>query len=287
VSILNDCKYGWSKPDDNTLDLTLLHSPSGTGFGYEYACDLTSEATVGPHNFKYSVYGHTGTWTNGTIAQGERVNQPIFAYQATAHAGIQGKAVSLVRTSTPQVDIMAIKKAEKSSSYIVRVRETTGNPVTGARITFPSATITAASEVTGLEEAKGTAQFAGGDLIFNLTKYQPKTFALTLGAPVAVYPKFDDLLHPKAVGKTVSVAVGSARTIHVSLRIPANAKILGISISDAAGRLVQKLALQGGASQTVAWDGRDLYSRRAGSGVYFVNIATDRGASSARLPVMQ
>ena len=28
VTILNDCKYGWDKPADNTLRLTLLHTPS-------------------------------------------------------------------------------------------------------------------------------------------------------------------------------------------------------------------------------------------------------------------
>lgn len=27
VSVLNDCKYGWDKPDDHTLRLTLLHAP--------------------------------------------------------------------------------------------------------------------------------------------------------------------------------------------------------------------------------------------------------------------
>ena len=27
ISILNDCKYGWDKPNDNTLRLTLLHAP--------------------------------------------------------------------------------------------------------------------------------------------------------------------------------------------------------------------------------------------------------------------
>lgn len=30
VSVLNDSKYGWDKPDDNTLRLTLLHTPKQT-----------------------------------------------------------------------------------------------------------------------------------------------------------------------------------------------------------------------------------------------------------------
>lgn len=35
VSVLNDSKYGWDKPDDNTLRLTLLHTPE-TDKDYAY-----------------------------------------------------------------------------------------------------------------------------------------------------------------------------------------------------------------------------------------------------------
>ena len=35
VSVLNDSKYGWDKPADNTLRLTLLHTPATKG-GYAY-----------------------------------------------------------------------------------------------------------------------------------------------------------------------------------------------------------------------------------------------------------
>lgn len=35
VSVLNDSKYGWDKPADNTIRLTLLHTPSTKG-GYSY-----------------------------------------------------------------------------------------------------------------------------------------------------------------------------------------------------------------------------------------------------------
>ena len=287
VSILNDCKYGWNKPNDNTLNLTLIHSPSGVGFGYDYECDQSNVAAVGDHAFRYSVYAHTGNWTNGTIPQGERVNQPIFAYQATPHAGGLGRALSLLRTSSPQVDVMAIKKAEKSGRYIVRVRETTGSPVTGARITFPSAVITAASEVDGLEEEKGTAQFSGGDLVFNLTKYQPKAFAVTLGSPVAVSRRFEDLLQQGTGARTVTVTLASARAVRVALRVPADAQRWSVTISDAAGRLIRRLASSDRAPRSLAWDGRNMDSRRVGKGVYIVNVITDRGNSSARLPVVQ
>lgn len=287
ISVLNDCKYGWNKESTGKFNLTLIHSPAGGG--YNYQGDQSSVAVVGVHNFVYAIYGHQGSWTNGTVDQAERLNQPIFSFQPTTPAvGKIGRTISLVRTSTDQVAVMAIKKAEKSANYIIRVRETQGASVTNAKLTFPSATIIAASEVNGQEEAKGAATFSGSDLTFNMTKYQPKTFAVSLGVPVAVNQKFEDLLRPKATEMTVTVSMASGCNVHVSLRVPADAKILGVSIVDVAGRLVQKLAPRsGGASQAFVWDGRDLYSHSVGKGVYFVNVATDRGHSSARLPVVQ
>ncbi|MHB9141861.1 MAG: alpha-mannosidase, partial [Paludibacter sp.] len=53
VSILNDCKYGWDKPDNNTLRLTLLHTPKTKG-GYAYQ----NKQDFGQHTFTYSIYGH-------------------------------------------------------------------------------------------------------------------------------------------------------------------------------------------------------------------------------------
>lgn len=53
ISILNDCKYGWDKPNDNTLRLTLLHAPS-TKDRYKYQ----EQQDFGHHTFTYSIVGH-------------------------------------------------------------------------------------------------------------------------------------------------------------------------------------------------------------------------------------
>jgi hypothetical protein len=282
VSILNDCKYGWNKPADNTLNLTLLHSPSP---GNNYGGDQSSDVNVGIHSISYSLYSHSGTWTNGTIAQGERLNQPVFAFQSTPRAGRLGKTVSLVRTSTPQVAVMAIKKAEKSSNYIVRVRETTGNPITGAKLIFPSTTITAASEVNGLEEAKGAAQFSGSELTFDLAKYQPKTFSIKLGNVVGIGGKFDDLLRAVPSNRVISVSLASARAAHAELRIPRGETVDAIAILDARGRMVRTLVKGGDAApaESLVWDGRNGAGRIVGPGVYFVSCLTDQGRIAARL----
>jgi len=57
VTILNDCKYGWDKPADNTLRLTLLHTPSTEK---RYAHQRTLDHGV--HHYTYSIVGHTGSW---------------------------------------------------------------------------------------------------------------------------------------------------------------------------------------------------------------------------------
>ena len=53
VSVLNDSKYDWDKPVDNTLRLTLLHTPATKG-GYAYQ----NKQDFGHHTFTYSIVGH-------------------------------------------------------------------------------------------------------------------------------------------------------------------------------------------------------------------------------------
>jgi hypothetical protein len=288
VSILNDCKYGWNKPSDGVLNLTLIHSPSNPG-GYQQ--DLSSVAVVGLHNFAYSIYSHSGNWTNGTIDQGERLNQPIFAYQpVTPRAGKIGKVFSLVRTSSPQVSVMAIKKAEKSANYIIRVRETQGAPVTGAKLIFPATmAIVAASEVTGLEEAKGAATFSGKELTFDMKRYQPKTFSVQLGTPVSINQRFGEFLQPKPSEVTLTVALAFSKKSIATIKLPYGERIRGISIVDATGRIVQKMAREGNitSASTIVWDGGDMNAQRVRAGVYFVNCETGHGRVTTRLTVVQ
>ena len=120
VSILNDCKYGWDKPADNELRLTLIHTPVAT---YGSNCQDTQD--FGENRFTYSIYGHTGNWVDGrTVTQGERLNQPLISFQTSAHAGSLGKAVSFLNVSNPNVTVKAVKLAENTNEYIVRVQET-------------------------------------------------------------------------------------------------------------------------------------------------------------------
>ncbi len=53
VSVLNDSKYGWDKPNDHTIRLTLLHTPETKG-GYAYQ----DRQDFGYHTFTYSLLPH-------------------------------------------------------------------------------------------------------------------------------------------------------------------------------------------------------------------------------------
>ena len=177
ISVLNDCKYGWDKPNINTLRLSLIHTPAvGANFVYQRDQDL------GLNKFTYSFYRHIGGWNEATQWEASRLNQPLLAFQATKHDGALGKACGFVAVNTDKVSIKALKKAEESDDIIVRVYELTGNNQSDVKITFP-ANIISAYEVNGIEEKTGEASYSGNNLSFDIGKFQPKTFAVRLESP--------------------------------------------------------------------------------------------------------
>lgn len=177
VSVLNDCKYGWDKPADNTIRLTLIHTPS-TEKRYTHQNDLD----LGVNHFTYSIVGHKGTDRSAAVAASEQLNMPLVAYVAPKHAGSLGRTFSMLETSTPQIGVRALKKAEDGDGYIVRCYELTGKPVENARITFP-AQILSAEECNGIEEKIGAAETDGRSLLVSAGKFAPKTYRVRLAAP--------------------------------------------------------------------------------------------------------
>ena len=91
ISVLNDCKYGWDKPADNTIRLTLIHTPS-TEKRYPHQRDLD----LGVNHFTYSIVGHKGTDRSGVVAASEQLNLPLVAYVAPKHAGSLGRTFSML-----------------------------------------------------------------------------------------------------------------------------------------------------------------------------------------------
>jgi alpha-mannosidase len=129
VSLLNDCKYGHDI-HGNVMRITLLRSPSMP--------DPTADS--GEHQFKYSLYPHTGSWNEETQREAYLLNDPIIVYRKTidhrppttlapgASAGVDHRPSSIVHgqssmisTSQPNVIIETVKRAEDGNGIIVRV----------------------------------------------------------------------------------------------------------------------------------------------------------------------
>lgn len=174
LSILNDCKYGWDKPTDSSLRLTLIHTPS-TGNSYTYQADQD----LGVNLFTYSLFPHQGKWSELTQKAASQLNQPLVAVAAPKHEGALGKEVEFLSVSTDQVAVKAVKKAEETNELIVRVYEWAGQQHDKVTLTFPKRVLSA-REVNGLEEQVGSATTSNNTLTFSISKYQPKTFAVRL-----------------------------------------------------------------------------------------------------------
>jgi alpha-mannosidase len=178
TAILNDSKYGWDKPADNVLRLTLIHTAKARAYPYQSSNDL------GHHHFTYSVAGHVGDWRTGKVpARAAELNQPLVAFQTEAHAGRLGRSVSILSLddSNNQVAVRALKKAEDSDEIVVRVQELYGRPVE-TRIKF-ARTIRSVREINAAEESVGALSVQGDSLPIELKAYQPRTFALRFQTP--------------------------------------------------------------------------------------------------------
>jgi alpha-mannosidase len=178
LTVLQHCKFGSDKPNDNTLRLTLLYTP---GVRDIYLDQATQD--WGRHDIVYGLYGHEGDWREGQSEwQARRLNQPLAAFEVPAHDGQLGKVFSLLSVSTPQVDARAVKQAEHSDYVIVRLQELFGQEAKNVTISF-AGTIADAYEVDGQERRIGNARVENGKLVCDMTKYSPRSFAVKIKKP--------------------------------------------------------------------------------------------------------
>ena len=109
VSLLSDSKYGWDIRG-NVMRLSLLKS----------AISPDPEADQGIHRFTYSLYPHAGGWREAqTVRRAYELNVQVKAV-AKSGTGALPPAFSLVATTSPNIIIETVKKAEDDDSLIVR-----------------------------------------------------------------------------------------------------------------------------------------------------------------------
>jgi alpha-mannosidase len=195
VAVLSDCRYGWDRPDDHTLRLTLVHTPQVSS-GWSWIDDQGTQ-DLGCHRVSFALSGHAGDWRAGRVCEtAQRFNQPLLAFQAPEHAGDLGKEFALLHVrgiqadeDPPPVALRALKMAEESGEIIIRLQEMAGRMPCDVRVSFARG-IVGLREVNGAEEPLGgrrgqrvampAARLVDGDLIATLAPYQPRAFALRL-----------------------------------------------------------------------------------------------------------
>lgn len=185
VSIINDCKYGMDKFDNNTLRLTLIHTPleNYTHHSGFYPSSGQNMQDFGENRFAFAIYGHEGNYAQSEVQRlAEEFNQPMCAYQADPHSGALGSDYSFGGLNNDKVLLRCVKKAEKSDEIIVRVNEGSGIAQTGVELSLGDG-IASARELYATEENIGPATVSGGKLRFDIGRYGVKTFALTLNDP--------------------------------------------------------------------------------------------------------
>lgn len=175
VSILSECKYGWDKFKDNTLRMTVLHTPKRN-----YRIDsMQSFMDLGLNRYSYAVFSHSGAVGAATQLEARQFVTPMTAYETDKHDGVLCTEYSFGEISTNDVIIRAIKKAEDSDEIIVRLNEGTKNNIESFTLSLGEG-IESAREVYASEEYKGEAQVVDGKLVTSFKPYEIKSFALTL-----------------------------------------------------------------------------------------------------------
>ncbi len=177
VSILTDSRYGWDKPDDSTLRLSLVRSPwTWRKFLHQATQDH------GRHRTGFALSGHPGSWAAaGTAWQAARFNQPLRAFTAEATSGPWGRSLSLLTPSDPAVAVRALKHAEEGDGWILRLQELRGLE---AELTIDCAVpVTSVTEVDGMEEALAGPR-PGGSVHTTFTPFQLRSLRLGIGPQV-------------------------------------------------------------------------------------------------------
>ncbi|MCQ2436228.1 MAG: alpha-mannosidase [Clostridia bacterium] len=111
VSLINDCKYGYSA-EGSVLSLTLLKSATSPDRGADKCV----------HNFTYTLYPHVGDYTDaGTVENAYVLNNPLVCIPLSRQDGNLPDKFSLVKTDGRGTIIETVKKSELGDGYIVRL----------------------------------------------------------------------------------------------------------------------------------------------------------------------
>lgn len=176
ISVLSDCKYGWDKPNDNTLRLSCIHTPAGA-FSKEARQDLQD---IGRNIFSFGICSHKGVLGSTTQIEAECFNKKMVAFQTSSRRdGGLGDSLSILNIDNKNVIIRAIKKAENDDSMVIRINESIGSEQKDITLSL-FGDIIEAEEILANEEYLNNAEIKNGKLIFSLKPFEIKSFKIKI-----------------------------------------------------------------------------------------------------------
>lgn len=165
VSLLNDCKYGYSAKDSN-IALTLIKS----------GIEPNKTADQEEHVFTYALYPHKEMWSAaGTVQEAYKLNQPAYATRGE----LKNTGKSFISTDKDNIIIETVKPAENGDGMIVRLYDCE-NSLTKATLTFAEGMLESVEECNLMEEKEADIEACGNSFTVSVKPYEIKTYRVRL-----------------------------------------------------------------------------------------------------------
>ena len=165
VSLLNDCKYGYSAKDSN-IALTLIKS----------GIEPNKTADQEEHVFTYALYPHKEMWSAaGTVQEAYKLNQPAYATKGE----LKNTGKSFIFTDKDNIIIETVKPAENGDGMIVRLYDCE-NSLTKATLTFAEGMLESVEECNLMEEKEADIEACGNSFTVSVKPYEIKTYRVRL-----------------------------------------------------------------------------------------------------------
>lgn len=165
VSLLNDCKYGYSAKDSN-IALTLIKS----------GIEPNKTADQEEHVFTYALYTHKEMWSAaGTVQEAYKLNQPAYATKGE----LKNTGKSFISTDKDNIIIETVKPAENGDGIIVRLYDCE-NSLTKATLNFAEGMLESVEECNLMEEKEVDIEACGNSFTVSVKPYEIKTYRVRL-----------------------------------------------------------------------------------------------------------
>ncbi len=129
-------EYEAMDTDERPVAITLFRGVTFRNapiFGrWETYPEMELAQCLGRHEWSYSIYPHSGDWTNGVFEEAEEFNLPLEAAQAGPHDGTLPKSMSFVEVQGGNLQVTALKRHEdREHTFVIRIFNPTGKAVSG------------------------------------------------------------------------------------------------------------------------------------------------------------